>query len=181
MKTSTIVWAIIIIIVIIGGAWFLMKGGAQPAPASTAGEEGTQSPEAAAPGTPTPGGSDAGAEGTSMDVGGNLLLGIDSSGTHGTHLIGENGMTLYTYSKDTAGVSNCSGACAQNWPPYTIASADALAHLEAGVSGKAGTITRADGRMQVTYNGMPLYFWVQDKQSGDVTGDGVGGFAVAKP
>ena len=34
-----------------------------------------------------------------------------------------NGMTLYTYDKDTAGQSTCYGECAQNWPPYLTSSA----------------------------------------------------------
>jgi len=51
----------------------------------------------------------------------------------------------------------------------------------AGISGKLGTITRADGTMQVTYNGMPLYFWVHDAKAGDTSGQGIGGFSVAKP
>jgi hypothetical protein len=35
--------------------------------------------------------------------------------------------------------------------------------------------------MQVTYNGMPLYFFVQDKNSGQVTGNGVQNFSIATP
>ena len=81
-----------------------------------------------------------------------------------------NGMTLYTYDKDTKGVSNCTGACATAWPPYTVsgtAPSPMPAHL--------GTITRADGSTQYTWDGMPLYYYVKDKDSGDTYGDGVGG------
>ena len=40
-------------------------------------------------------------------------------------------------------------------------------------------LTRPDGTTQVTYAGLPLYYWQGDKKAGDVTGDGVEGFAVA--
>ncbi len=33
--------------------------------------------------------------------------------------------------------------------------------------------------MQVTYNGLPLYYWQGDAKPGDATGQGVGGFSVA--
>ena len=45
--------------------------------------------------------------------------------------------------------------------------------------GQLGTLTRGDGTTQVTYAGMPLYYWQGDAKAGDVTGDGVAGFAVA--
>jgi predicted lipoprotein with Yx(FWY)xxD motif len=50
-----------------------------------------------------------------------------------------------------------------------------------GVTGKLGTLTRPDGTTQVTYNGRPLYGWQNDAKPGDVTGQGIGGFTVAKP
>jgi predicted lipoprotein with Yx(FWY)xxD motif len=40
---------------------------------------------------------------------------------------------------------------------------------------KLGTIKRKDGKLQVTYNGMPLYLWVNDKAPGDTTGQNVNG------
>jgi hypothetical protein len=49
----------------------------------------------------------------------------------------------------------------------------------AGVTGQLGTLTRADGTTQVTYAGLPLYFWEGDKKPGDITGNGIEGFAVA--
>ncbi|MDE2001873.1 MAG: hypothetical protein KGI60_04910, partial [Patescibacteria group bacterium] len=47
-------------------------------------------------------------------------LTVASSGALGKYLVADNGMTLYTYAKDSAGVSNCSGVCAVNWPPYRV-------------------------------------------------------------
>jgi predicted lipoprotein with Yx(FWY)xxD motif len=111
-----------------------------------------------------------------------LLLGTDSNAKVGAHLIGFNGMTLYRYTKDSANVSNCTGQCAVNWPPYVVPSTDALGNIQAGVKGKVGSTNRADGSIQVTYNGSPLYFYIGDKNSGDTTGQNVGGvWFVLKP
>jgi predicted lipoprotein with Yx(FWY)xxD motif len=79
-----------------------------------------------------------------------------------------NGMTLYTYDKDTAGVSNCYDKCAVNWPP-------AMAAAGATADGDFTIVDRTDGTKMWAYKGMPLYLWIQDKAVGDTTGDGVGG------
>lgn len=78
------------------------------------------------------------------------------------------GHTLYTYSKDTKGNSNCGGACAQRWPPYLAAADDPG-------GGFFTVITRDDGRRQWTYNGQPLYFNATDYLPGDRKGGGVDG------
>jgi len=38
-----------------------------------------------------------------------------------------------------------------------------------------GTTTRKDGKLQVTYNGWPLYYWIKDVKAGDTSGQDVGG------
>ena len=90
----------------------------------------------------------------------------------GNYLVDAKGMTLYMFTKDTAGVSNCSGGCLKAWPPL-VATGDLVAGP--GVTGKLGFITRADGTKQVTYNDMPLYYWASDMKPGDMTGQGVAG------
>ena len=100
---------------------------------------------------------------------------VDSP-TFGMVLTGPTGMTLYTHAGDSATSSTCTGACATAWPPLT-ATGQPMAGT--GLTGKLGTLTRADGTTQVTYAGLPLYYWQGDKKAGDVTGDGVEGFAVA--
>jgi predicted lipoprotein with Yx(FWY)xxD motif len=92
--------------------------------------------------------------------------------TFGDYLTGPNGMTLYVFTKDRPGVSNCSGQCLANWPPLILESGARLVP-PVGLKGSLGTITRADGRTQVTYNGMPLYYWYNDKKAGDTTGHNV--------
>ncbi len=98
---------------------------------------------------------------------------IQKNSTLGSVLVGPTGMTVYTYTKDTKDVSNCYDKCAQNWPPLTL---DKATDLVPGVNlpGKFNTITRKDGTLQVTYNGMPLYYWKDDKALGDASGEGVG-------
>jgi predicted lipoprotein with Yx(FWY)xxD motif len=98
----------------------------------------------------------------------------------GTVLVGPNGLTLYTHAGDTATTSTCTGGCATAWPPLTV-TAGSNALPGTGVTGTLATLTRADGTVQVTYNGMPLYGWQGDSKPGDTTGDGKAGFSVAKP
>lgn len=78
------------------------------------------------------------------------------------------GRVLYTFDKDEAGKSNCSGQCAINWPPFAAA-ADSKA--AAGYS----VVTRDDGSKQWALNGKPLYFFVGDAKPGDSTGEGKNG------
>jgi predicted lipoprotein with Yx(FWY)xxD motif len=134
----------------IGGVWFVVPPTATttlPTPAPTA---APTSASAAAPAT----------------------VMIMNDPKMGNYLVDGKGMTLYIFTKDTAGVSNCSGGCLKAWPPL-VASGDPVAG--AGVTGKLGVITRADGTKQVTYNDMPLYYWASDTKAGDMTGQGVGG------
>ncbi len=80
-------------------------------------------------------------------------------------------MTVYTFTKDTAdsGKSACTGGCASTWPPLTVPAGGAPA-AGTGATGKLGTITRDDGTIQVTYKGLPLYFFKNDKAPGDANG-----------
>jgi predicted lipoprotein with Yx(FWY)xxD motif len=100
----------------------------------------------------------------------------------GPFLVGPNDMTLYMYTKDTPGVSNCTGACLEKWPALTVPSGQQPTE-QLGLTGKVGTITRADGSIQVTYNDMPLYYWASDSKPGDATGQNVGGvwFVIQPP
>ena len=91
-------------------------------------------------------------------------------------LVGPNGMTLYTFDRDTAGSgkSVCNGPCATNWPPLMGATAPAGTGY--------GVIQRDDGSSQIAYKGKPLYYWAKDMKPGDKTGDGFNQvWQVAKP
>lgn len=100
------------------------------------------------------------------------LVGLAESEDLGWYLVNADGMTLYSLSRDAIGESVCVDQCAANWPPLTVESADALTTAD-GVPGTLGTLERADGSLQVTYNGMPLYTWSRDAAAGDTTGHGV--------
>ncbi len=105
-----------------------------------------------------------------------VIVGSAASANFGTVLTGPNGMTLYTHAGDSATSSTCTGQCATAWPPLATTGQPAAG---TGVTGQLGTLTRADGTTQVTYAGLPLYYWQGDTKAGDVTGNGVNGFSVA--
>jgi len=97
--------------------------------------------------------------------------------TEGGSLVGENGMTLYTFDKDVAGsgASACTGPCPANWPPLMAKAGDSA-------SGDWSVIARDGGAKQWAYKGKPLYFWSKDQKPGDRTGDGFKDvWHVAKP
>jgi predicted lipoprotein with Yx(FWY)xxD motif len=85
-----------------------------------------------------------------------------------TVLADTEGYTLYWFASDTAGKSNCDGACARSWPPVLAPVA-----ASAGVPGTLGTIRRSDGSLQVTYNGHPLYTAAVDRVPGLAKGNDV--------
>lgn len=95
-----------------------------------------------------------------------------NSDTYGTYLTDAQGNSLYLYTRDTKNTSSCTGQCATNWPPLTVTGKPTAGE---GVAGSLlGTITRTDGSMQVTYNGLPLYTFAKDQKPGDTNGEGVG-------
>jgi predicted lipoprotein with Yx(FWY)xxD motif len=98
---------------------------------------------------------------------------VSSSEALGQFLVGQDGLTLYSFTPDPINESVCYDKCATAWPPLVVASIDAL-KVEGVIPGKFGTTTRKDGTLQVTYNGVPLYYWFKDKQAGDTTGHRVG-------
>ncbi|HEX7496237.1 MAG TPA: hypothetical protein VF349_06360 [Candidatus Limnocylindrales bacterium] len=131
---------------------------ATPAPAAA-----TPAPAAA---TPVP------AAATPAPAAGGATVMSKTLGSQTVLVAGSNGMTVYTFTNDTAGsgTSACSGGCLTKWPALTVA-AGAAPTAGDGVTGKLGTITRADnGTLQVTYNGLPLYFYQGDKAPGDTSG-----------
>jgi len=103
---------------------------------------------------------------------GEAELAVADNPTLGKILVGNNGMTLYIFTKDGPNQSNCNATCLANWPPLIT---EGSPKLGAGVDdSKVGTATLADGRKIVTYDQMPLYYYAADKAAGDTTGQGVG-------
>jgi predicted lipoprotein with Yx(FWY)xxD motif len=82
--------------------------------------------------------------------------------------------TLYLFGKDKSGKSSCNGACAANWPPFLT-----TGKPKAGTGVKQsllGTIKRTNGKLQVTYNKHPLYWFKFDKAAGSTKGQDVSAF-----
>ena len=85
-----------------------------------------------------------------------------------TVLTNARGFTLYWFAPDTATKSNCNGSCAHYWPPVK-----GPATAGTGVTGTLATIKRADGSVQATWNGHPLYTYVSDTAPGQAKGNGL--------
>ncbi len=104
-----------------------------------------------------------------------------SAGSVGSYLTGEGGRTLYVFTGDAPNASACTGQCAANWPPFTVAPGETVT-AGAGVSGSLTTVIRADGTAQVAYDGAPLYYYAGDEKPRETNGEGVGGvWFVAQP
>lgn len=152
-KSNSIIIAIVIIILLAAGGYAISH----------------KSNKSASPTTSTTPASNS----TAPSNGAVILTKTDSQ--LGQYLTDPRGKALYTYDNDTSGVSNCTGSCLANWPAY--AAQGSAQNLPSGI----GTIKRTDnGQTQYTYNGMPLYYFISDS-NGQVTGDGVESFHVAKP
>ena len=131
----------------------------------------TAAPVSAAPASEAPASAPASAT-ASAPAEGAATVEAKPVGTAGTVLVdGDDGMTVYIFTKDVkdSGKSACSGGCLDTWPALTVA-AGTTPTGGTGVTGKLGTITRDDGTLQVTYNGLPLYYFKNDKAPGDANG-----------
>ena len=87
----------------------------------------------------------------------------------GEYLTDTEGRAVYIFEKDKADSSSCSAECAAAWPPVTSNGAP-MAHNDAIDATKLRTMTRADGRVQVTYDHKPLYYFAQDHARGEIKG-----------
>jgi predicted lipoprotein with Yx(FWY)xxD motif len=86
----------------------------------------------------------------------------------GDVLADADGMALYFNDQDTDDSVLCDNACTDEWPPLEATSDTPTGD---GVSGLA-TADRPDGTKQVTYQGHPLYTFVDDESAGQASGDG---------
>lgn len=89
----------------------------------------------------------------------------------GAYLVDADGMTLYMFTNDEADMSNCYDQCAQIWPPLLIEEGEEPVP-GADVTGELDVTMRDDDTLQITYNGIPLYYLVDDVAPGDVLGQG---------
>jgi predicted lipoprotein with Yx(FWY)xxD motif len=154
MKTKLLLFSLTILALIVSACASAtpVPPTATSAPTVPVTGQSTDTPSAAAPSGPA-----------AVNVGQNAVL--------GSFLVDSKGMTLYIYTKDTANTSTCTGTCANNWPPLLTSGAPTAG---TGVTASLlGSITRADGGIQVTYDGRPLYYFAADKAAGDTKGQGV--------
>jgi len=93
---------------------------------------------------------------------------LKSDATLGNFLVDGKGMTLYFYTLDVNGQSNCTGGCLDEWPIYY---SDNIQPGDGVNAADFGTIVRADGKKQTTYKNWPLYYFAGDAKAGDVTGE----------
>ena len=139
-------------------------GGGQPTTAPTQAAPATSAPMTEAPMTEAP--ASAAAEATVL---------AESVGDAGVILVdAESGLTLYYFEMDEkdSGESVCLEGCIAAWPALLIPEGSSPVAGEGVDASKLGTITRDDapGELQVTYDGLPLYFFAQDTAPGDLKG-----------
>ena len=79
----------------------------------------------------------------------------------GKTIADRHGEALYLFDADTTETSTCYDACAVAWPPLLVKKAPTVSRaLDVDL---VGTTKRTDGTLQVTYNGHPLYYYVDDE------------------
>jgi predicted lipoprotein with Yx(FWY)xxD motif len=89
----------------------------------------------------------------------------------GTIVVNSQGFAIYMFGPDTATASKCTGSCATYWPPVK---GPVTALPGSNLRPKLlGTIKRADGTIQATYAGHPLYTYKADSSPGQASGQGL--------
>ena len=101
-------------------------------------------------------------------------------------LVDGRGMTLYVFAPDKKNKSVCYGTCAAFWPPVIVPTGTTVPTTMPGIKGTFGVTMRTNGKRQLTFDGAPLYTFLNDKKPGDLTGQGLdvsGGYwwAVVTP
>jgi predicted lipoprotein with Yx(FWY)xxD motif len=98
----------------------------------------------------------------------------------GPILVNRRRHTLYLFLADRHGRSTCYGGCARVWPPAIVSSRP---RVGPGVlAAKVTTTTRRDHRLQLVYNGHPLYAMSADTRPGEIEGEGfLGAWFVVSP
>jgi predicted lipoprotein with Yx(FWY)xxD motif len=93
-----------------------------------------------------------------------VLIGtVSLNGETAKILTDADGMSLYTFTQDSSGVSTCKGGCLTEWPPMIVPA-------DKTVAAPFGTIKGNNGKAQLTLNGLPLYHYDDDKKPGDAFG-----------
>ncbi|MBS1888386.1 MAG: hypothetical protein JSU06_14490 [Actinobacteria bacterium] len=86
---------------------------------------------------------------------------------HATVLTNTRGLTLYSLSVEKNGRFICTGSCTSTWMPLLVARGT----MPKGPV-KLGTVKRPEGKIQVTFKGLPLYTFKGDHAKGQANGQG---------
>jgi predicted lipoprotein with Yx(FWY)xxD motif len=105
-----------------------------------------------------------------------VQLSASSAGALNPVVVNGAGFTLYRFDKDSSSPSksNCNGACAIKWPPVLV-NPDGRIFLDGVPKSEVGVVKRADGTLQVTIGGWPVYRFSEDTAPGQTNGQGVEG------
>lgn len=96
--------------------------------------------------------------GKRADTGSGSVVEVSDS-EFGEILTDSDGRTLYAFDKETTERSECFGACAEAWPPFYT---EGEPRAGKGVEGDLLGTSDHDGKDLVTYNGHPLYYYVDE-------------------
>lgn len=72
---------------------------------------------------------------------------------------------IYVWNKEPKGKIRCTGACAKAWPPVIVKKGVVVPMHVTGIKGDFGTIRRANGARQLTFNKRALYTYAHEKPS----------------
>lgn len=103
------------------------------------------------------------------------VIGSFKTPQDGTLITGTGHRSLYILSTDEKSTSGhnkrstCYGACIAVWPPVLASKLPSVSGL--AKSSMLGLVARKGGGKQVTYNGLPLYYYVADAKAGQSVGN----------
>jgi len=164
MRTLTIAGTLLGLSLVVAAC---SSGGATTAPATAA--PASEAPSSEAPASEAPS-SEAPSSQAPAAAAASVNLATTSLGS--VVVDGTSGKTLYVFTADSGGASACYDKCAAAWPP--LLSDGSAPTLGTGLDAEDfATIDRTDGTKQVTFYGMPLYFFAADAAAGDVKGQGL--------
>ncbi len=84
----------------------------------------------------------------------------------------------WTVEKKAGGKVRCTGACVKLWPPLLVKSAKAVPRSVRGIRGAFGVVRRPEGKLQVTFRGLPVYTYVHEGPGQVLCNDVDGWFVV---
>ena len=117
--------------------------------------------------------SNAGASTSSVTISAKSVSGL------GNVLVNQKGQTLYMLTSEKGSKITCmaSSGCLHVWPETDLPSGTTAAKAGSGVqSSLLGTVKGAEGKMEVTYNGWPLYTFIGDSSAGQAKGQALTNF-----